>query len=258
MRKIFWILPALVLFLYTTSCTNWEDEDPISYYYEVIAFVSSNDAKPTFFTDFGTTLESSLSVTSDTGDVFHNGERVFLRFSYDDTTSHAANTYSIKIAEYAAVNISSFKTIKPDSIDPYFDQVLYHVYRLYITGNYFNSIVYTYQPLSDLNTCELVRVMKNENNEEATSFPTLNFELRHNAQAINYEFYKLRLYSYDLSPLIDEFPAADSIKLRLSWSESTGSDQSFDFVYHPVPSVGLFLSDVKMPKWKRIEGLLKP
>jgi len=258
MRKFFWILPLITIFILAQSCLNDDEETPVSYY-ETMAYVTSNINKPTFRTDFGTTLVNTMTITSDTDNVFNNGQRVFLRFTYGDTTNHAANSYPISIAEYAPVTVSSFKTLQPDSVNPYFDQALYHVYRFYISQNYFNTIFYTYQPLSSLNTCELVRILGSENNTEDATFPTLYFELRHNASAINYDYFKLRLFSYDLAPLIYEFSSADSIKIKLSWSESTALDQSYDFVYKPViHPLGALAGDFQKPSNKKVEGMFKP
>jgi len=246
MKKIFWTLPALIVFFCTFSCNNVDEDEPSTISYEAIGYVTSNDAKPTFITDYGTTLVSSLAITSDTGDVFQNGQRVFLRFSYADTTNHEANKYSINISEYAQVSVSEIKTVKPDSINPYLNQSLYYVYRMYISGNFFNSILYTYKALTDLDALELVRVMESENNSEGSKFPTLRFELRHDAQAVNSGYYRLRLNSFNLLPLVEEFPQADSLNLRVEWSESSGSGQTYDFIYHPsdpsvTPSVGMVL-----------------
>jgi hypothetical protein len=258
MKKIILFLPALVFFFCATSCLNTDDEDNTTYY-EAVATVSSNSDKPEFITDYGVTLVSTLSITSDTGEVFHNGQRVFVRFSYGDTINHAIKSYPIEIAEYGFMITSDFKTVEADSTNPYLDQSIYYIYRLYISGNYFNSLFYTYQTLTDLNTCELVRIKKNEHNAEGTSSPYLSFELRHNAEAVNYGYYKLRLYSYDLSPLIDEFPEADSLNIKVSWNASTGNIEYYDFVYRPVlPSVGMILKNVGMPFNMQLEGLLKP
>lgn len=237
MKKYFWILPLISVFFLSQSCLKDEDETPVDYY-ETMAFVSIPGDKPVFVTDYGFKLKSELSLTSDTGNIFDLGQRVFMVFSYGDTLNRVDNEYPIIIKEYAPVTVSDFRTVKPDSVNPYFDQVLYHVYRFYITQNYFNSIIYTYQPLTSINTCELIRVMKEENNTPESTFPTVNFELRHNASAVNYDFYKLRIFSHDLSPLASEFANADSIKIKLNWDESTSLNQSHEFIYKPA-GIGL-------------------
>lgn len=232
MKKYFWILPLITVFFLAQSCLKDDEEESVNYY-ETMAFVTIAGDKPSFMTDYGISLKSELSLASDTGDVFDLGQRVFMVFSYGDTLNLVNNVYPIIIKEYAPVTVSDFKTVKPDSVNPYYDQILYHVYRFYITQNYFNSIIYTYQPLTSINTCELIRVMENENNTPDSEFPTVNFEIRHNASAVNYDYYKLRLFSHDLSPLAVEFANADSIKLKLRWNESTSLNQTHEFIYKP-------------------------
>lgn len=237
MKKYFWILPLISVFFLAQSCLKDDDETPVNYY-ETMAFVTSAGDKPGFVTDYGLALKSELALDSDTGNIFGLGQRVFMVFSYGDTLNRVGNVYPVIIKEYAPVSLSDFKTVKPDSVIPYFDQVLYHVYRFYITQNYFNSIIYTYQPLTSLNTCELIRVMESESNTPESTYPTVNFELRHNASAVNYDYYKLRIFSYDLSPLASEFSNADSIKIKLNWDESTSLNKSHEFVYKPA-EIGL-------------------
>ncbi len=244
MRNLRLLLPVLFIGFFAQSCLNDDDEPQIDYY-ETMAMVTSDGDKPSFETDFGIKLNSSMVLKSDTGKLFNVGDRVYLIFSYDDTTRNANKTYPITVKEYGPVTVSDFKTVQPDSVIPYFDQIIYHVYKYDITKNYFNSIIYTYQPLTSINSCELVRVLKNETNTPGSNFPTVNFELRHNASAVNYSFYKLRLNSYDLTPLAEEFSSADSIKINLKWSESTGLNQTYNFIYKPVPGDNLLNAGIK-------------
>jgi hypothetical protein len=113
-------------------------------------------------------------------------------------------------------------------------------------------VIRTYQVSGDLNTCELVRIKEKETNTQSGTFPTLYFEIRHNALTTYDQYYNLRLFSFDLSPLKTEFPVADSIKINLSWNDASASE-NYDFIYTPTVQNGALNSSAKSPGWTKVK-----
>lgn len=227
-----------------TSCLNWGDDEEPVLYSEAIVFVKSGDDKPVFITDYNTTLCNTLNITSDTGKIFKPGDRFLIRFLFEDTTNHKPNEYNIKVADYSKVEVKDFTTILSDTANHFMSQPFFYTYRIYLSGNWFNSVVFTYTPLTSINSMVLLRSKHEEDNQSDSKFPTLIFSLIHNAQAVNTGFYDKRLNSFNLSPLIDEFPEADSIKIRLDWSEISLSNQQYDLIYHPVKQSGVLNASI--------------
>lgn len=238
MKRFYLFLFVLIPAILMTSCINWGDEEEPVLYSEAIVNVKSGDAKPVFITDYNTTLSNTLNITSDTGKIFKPGDRFFIRFQFEDTTNHKPNEYNIKVVEYSKVEVKDFTTILSDTANHFMSQPFFYSYRIYLSGDWFNSVVYTYSPLTSANSMVLLRSKHEEDNQQDSKFPTIIVSLIHNAQAVNTGFYNMRLNSFPLAPLVQEFPYADSMRIRLSWNESSLSNQQYDLIYHPVSLPG--------------------
>lgn len=231
---LFVFIPAILM----SSCINWGDDEEPVLYSEAIVNVMAYDTNPVFKTDYNTYLKNSQAITSDTGKIFKPGDRFFIRFQFEDTTNHKPFEYNIKVVEYTKVEVKNITTILSDTANHFMSQPFFYTYRIYLSGDWFNSVVYTYSPLTSTNSMVLLRSKHEEDNQPDSKFPTLIFSLIHNAQAINTGFYNMRLNSFSLAPLVQEFPYADSMRIRLSWNEASLSNQQYDLIYHPVALPG--------------------
>lgn len=254
MKKLLLFVPAFFVCLVFVSCLNTSKNDK-TVYYEAMVNVTSNGTKPTFMTDNGTTLESSIAITSDTGTIFHNGDRVFITFSFDDTTSNTAKIYPVTVTSYALVKIKNLASVNQDSADSYYNQMLYSLYKAWISKDYFNLEVRTYMTDDNINTCDLLRIKDKDDNSN-TSCPSLYFELRHNVKSIYSNYNNLGFYSFDIASLKNEFPNADSIKIKLNWYDAVNGTDSYDFVYKPsntsrsIPVINR-QKDINIFKWNQ-------
>jgi hypothetical protein len=238
MKRLFILLAIIVPAIILTSCLNWDDDNEPVIYSEAIVNVLAYDTKPVFKTDYSTYLKNSQVITSDTGKIFKPGDRFFIRFQFEDTTNHKPFEYDIKVVEYTKVEVKNFTTILSDTANNFISQPFFFSYRIYLSGDYFNSIVYTYSPLTSLNSMILLRSKYEEDNKPDSEFPTIIFSLIHNAQAVNTGFYNMRLNSFSLASLVNEFPNADSMKIRLSFSDVSLYNQQHDLIYHPIARPG--------------------
>jgi hypothetical protein len=215
----------------TSSCLNENSGNSSAQYYETMAKVTQTGSFPSFKTDDGITLYSAVAVSSKISDSIKLGDRLFLQFSYGDTTSITANNYPIAINGYGTVTIKDFVTVGVDSTDTYENQQLQGADLFWITKNYFNLVFRTYLSLSAINTYELVRMKGNESNALTDTVPKIYFELRHNTPAVNINYYNIKIFSFDLSPLYKEFPKATKFQLNLKWAlEGT---HAANYVYVP-------------------------
>lgn len=249
-------MPLIILVFGVCSCTNLDYEEDQTEYFEEIAVVTSAGYSPSFLTDYGLTLNCSNVLTSDT--FFNSGERVFVQFSYGDTIGHAPKVYPINLTNSWRVTIKDFVSLEPDSVDLFANTEFQSVYNLWFSGNYFNMIFGTFYATSSPNTCELIRMKESENNTSQDTAPSLFFELRHNVVTVNASRYNVKVYSFDLSPLNEEFPSATLFKINLKWVEAANSRfQSYDFEYEPdttsVETIASIHNQLMLPVSRRIE-----
>jgi hypothetical protein len=214
----------------TSSCLNENTGNSIANY-ETMVTVTQTGSCPSFKADNGATLYTTVAVSSKISDSIKLGDRLFLQFSYGDTTSITANNYPIVINDYGTVTIKKFVTVDADSTDTYDNQQLQGVDLFWITKNYFNLVFRTYLSLSSINTYELVRMKGNESNALTDTVPKIYFELRHNTPAVNINYYNIKIFSFDLSPLYKEFPKATKFDLNLKWVLEGA--HSIDYTYVP-------------------------
>ena len=231
MKYRIFALPLTILVFGICSCMNRDNEDQTEYF-ETMAVVTSTGFSPSFLTDYGFTLNCSNVLASDT--LFNSGERVFVQFSYGDTIGHAPKVYPINLTNYWRVTVKDFVSLEPDSVDLFANMELHSVYDFRFSGNYLNMIFRTFYARSFPNACELVRMEERENNTPQDTVPSLYFELRHNVVSVNASICNLEMYSFDLSPLNEEFPSATLFKVNLKWIEAgTSGSHSYNFEYEP-------------------------
>jgi len=216
-----------------------DDETENTYHYALMATVVSGGDYPFFKTDVGEVLECSNVVKNDS--VFNPGDRYYLSFSMEETVSSDAYLFPIVLNSSLKVKTRNFVTIEKDSADIYNNKQLGSVFDSWISGNYINMVFYAYTPLTSISTFELVRFKKYESNTEQDTVPTIFFEFRHNTEGIN-SIPTMNLYSYELSPLISEFPVAKEFEINLTWFSVYGN-QTYVYIYTPYdPSESLFSS----------------
>ena len=232
MNRCILALSLMALMFASVSCTDFKESDSVIYF-ETIASVTTAGDYPSFKTDEGNTLNCSNIIETDTGSVLKVGERIYIYYTLGDTTGHVSKTYPIQLYRFGKAKVKDFATVKKDSIDPYDNQQIKSIYRFWIGGDYFNMMFYTYSPVTSINSCELVRMMKNEDNTASDTVPEVSLELRHNTSAINYLSYNLNIFCFDLSPFITDFPVATKIKINLKWVDVNNGSQTYNFVYVP-------------------------
>jgi len=233
MKKLTYVLFLTILALAGSSCLNNDKDSDIKNYYEGMATVTSADEYPSFITDNGYTLDCSNKINIDTGAIFVVGERVFLTYSFGDTTTHAPKVYPIVLSSFGKVDVKSFVTLEKGATDIYKDQTLHSYTYFWTSGNYFNAVFYAFKPLSETSSFELVRVKENETSTAQDTLPTVCMELRHNTSSISDYYYNLQLYSFDLSTLRTEFPLAHKFKIELSWRDLKNGKASVDLSFNP-------------------------
>jgi len=227
----------------TSSCLNENSGNSSTQNYETMVKVTQTGSFPSFKTDDGITLYTTVAVSSKISDSIKLGDRLFLQFSYGDTTSITANNYPIVINDYGTVTIKDFVTVGVDSTDTYDNQQLQGADLFWITNNYFNLVFRTYLSLSAINTYELVRMKGNESNAVTDTVPKIFFEIRHNTPAVNTNYYNIKIFSFDLSPLYKEFPKATKFQLNLKWVlEGT---HSANYIYVPNKTLDSSISFVE-------------
>jgi len=211
------------------SCLDMGDEDQTQYYLSW-ATVSSNDETPDFLADCDWTLNAS-NYFSDT--IFDVGDRAFIRFSFDDTTYNSDDTYPITLVNYYKATIKDFVTIEADSDDIYEEQDFYTIINIDISKGYLNAAICPYESYSTVNTIELVRFKGDEPGSQAVDTPTVYMELRHNTAAVNTNYYYVKAFCFDLSPLKDEFPDAEAFKIHFACNVNTSGDIEGNIYYYP-------------------------
>ena len=238
MRNRFFALPLMVLLVSFVSCLDTKEE-PI--YYDVMATLTEADGFPTFQTDNGYILQcdSKLSTSIDS---FKTGNRFYMRYSFGDTTNHAPKIYPIKLSKIWYVTVKNFVTVEKDSLDKFGSQPLEFIYSLGIGGKYLNATFNTFTSMSNKDGFELVRIKKDEPTYPQDTPPTIYFQLRHTVASITTFAFNTRIASFDLSPLVTEYPLVNKININLKYQiyPYTTTD-SCTFVYEPkaVVSVGL-------------------
>jgi len=236
----------------SVSCNDLKESNSVTYF-ETIASVAMAGDYPSFKTDEGNTLNCSNKIETDTGSVLKVGERIYIYYTLGDTTVHVPKTYPIELYRFGKAKIKNFVTVKKDSIDSYYNQQIKSIYRFWIGGDYFNMMFYTYSPVTSVNSYELVRMMKNENNTVLDTVPKVSLELRHNTSAISYLSYNLNIFCFDLSPLTTDFPVATKIKINLKWLDVNNGSLTYNFVY--VPSVVSLRSASHIMTFPAINGI---
>lgn len=252
MNRCIFALSLMALMFASVSCTDFKESDSVTYF-ETIASVNTAGDYPSFKTDEGNTLNCSNIIETDTGSVLKVGERIYIYYTLGDTTGHASKTYPIQLYRFGKAKIKDFVTVKKDSVDSYDNQQIKSIYRFWIGGDYFNMMFYTYSPVTSVNSYELVRMMKNEDNTASDTVPEVSLELRHNTSAINYLSYNLNIFCFDLSPLTTDFPVATKIKINLKWLDVNNGSQTYNFVY--VPSVVSLRSASHIMTFPAINGI---
>jgi hypothetical protein len=213
------------------GCIDLDDKKETSYY-EAMVNVTAGGIPPTFETDEGVVFNPVNLSSSDASLSFETGDRLYILFSFYDTTNHAANRYSINLEGYLNVQIADFKEVDADSADRFANNPLYNVYRIGITKNYLNVIVDAYHS-DDADQLKLVRYKKNEPSNQVDTMPTIYFEVRHDVESASLNTYNSEAWSYRLEPLLDEFPRAKSFKLSVTLYSMTGGQKTFDLTYKP-------------------------
>lgn len=229
MKKLIFVLPLMALILATISCNNFDDKEETKYY-ETMGTVLTGGDYPSFRTDNGVLLNCSTIVKTDS--VFTPGERYYLYYTIGDTTTHAPKTYPIELHSFGRAIVKNFAVIEKDSSDIYYDQPLRNIYNFWISGNYINMMFYPFFPLTSQNSYELVRYKGKENTVGSDAEPVLYFEFRHHTSGIASN-YTLRLVSFDLSPLVSEYPSATKFKIKLAWRDTQYGFQDYEFSYVP-------------------------
>lgn len=231
MKNLILALPLVLIAIGFSSC-NSKDESSVQIY-QSIATVLINGNNPLFQLDDKSVLYCTTAVTEDTSNIITAGDRVFLYYTLGDTTIVPTHVYyPITLKGYTKVTIKDFVTVQPDSADVYANGSLMSINMVGISKNYLNAVFCAYLSISGKNTYELVRMKKYENNKTQDPVPQIYFELRHNTDNLNTNYYFLKAFSFELSPLYEEFPLATKFNINLKFI--TGSHQSFlDMVYVP-------------------------
>jgi len=230
MRNCFLAFPLMVLFLSLVSCVDTKEE-PI--YYDVMATLTEAEGLPSFQTDNGYTLQCDTKLSTSI-DSFKTGNRFYLRYSFGDTTNHAAMTYQIKLSKIWYVSVKNFVTVEKDSVDKYGNQPLEFIYSLGIGGKYLNATFNTFTAMSSKDGFELVRMKKNEPTYPQDTPPTIYFQLRHNVSSISTYTFNTRIASFDLSSLAAEYPLVNKININLKFMiYPYTTPDSVTFTYEP-------------------------
>jgi hypothetical protein len=227
MKKWIFTLPLALLMVTFSSCLGSDVDDAavnVS-----VGTVETGGSYPVFETDDGIKLVCETAMPADT---FVAGERYFIYFAFGDTTDHAASTYAVDVQYYAPAALKDFAVWEEGTSDSWDSYPLYALRWLWISGNYMNTIFCNYVPLTTPNTYELIRVMGNEDNSADDTNPTIYFELRHNIELASSVAYDVQFYSFDLSPLVEDFPQATAFNINVSWTTSDETS-STDLVYTP-------------------------
>jgi hypothetical protein len=194
--------------------------------------VTAGGIPPILETDEGVVFNPVNLSTSDPSLSFDTGDRLYILFSFYDTTSHPANRYSINLEGYLKVQIADFKEVEADSADRFANNPLYNVYRIGITKNYLNVIVDAYLS-DDADQLKLVRYKKNEPSSQVDTMPAIYFEVRHDVESVSLSTYNSEAWSYRLDTLLNEYPQAKSFKLSVTVYSLTGGQKTFDLTYKP-------------------------
>lgn len=230
MKNLTFVLPFFFISFVFSSCNSKEENDQT---YEAIATVLVTGNNPLFELDNKSVLYCATAVTADTSNAISSGDRVLLYYTLGDTTIVPTKVYyPITLKGYTKVTIKNFVTVQADSSDSYGNASLMGLNLVGISKNYLNAVFYSYLSISGKNTFELVRMKKYENNTTQDTIPKIYFELRHNTDNLNTNYYYLRSFSFVLSPLSAEFPLATKFNINLKLV--TGNTQSsLDMVYVP-------------------------
>jgi hypothetical protein len=239
MKKWMLALPLAFLVFTFTSCFDDIDNESVIYYLNM-ATVSTGGEYPVFSTDNGITYNSE---TKQNADSFAIGERYFLIYTCTDTSTSSLDYYNIQITDYQLVHVKAFSTLPEDSTDDLTSQTMMSVAWLWTGNDYLNAIFYPYKSLTLPNAYDLMRIESSESNLTTDTVPTIYFKLLHHVDLINANYYTRQAFSYDLSPLVTEFPAAYKFKIHVSWTASDAND-SEDLVYVPT-SVSASQSSLK-------------
>gem|GEM_PF-599058 len=215
-------LPLSIVLLSLTSCFNDSnnDDSTSTLSSEWVATAVAVGDYPVFRTDDGYILSCTNKISTDTGVVFTSGVRYYLAYDVTDTTGvSSSKTYQVKLNSYAKMSVKDYVTVEAGATDPYteYEQDLFDVSGFLLTGNYLNTFFRTYAPLTSDNSYELIRLKGEETNTGAT-IPTAKFELRYQSKTLS-SYVHSNFVSFNMSQLITDFPAADTVKLSVIWND---------------------------------------
>lgn len=231
MKHVLYAIVAVILLVGFQAC--WDvDEGENVVLYDAMVFVKDNQPNTVFETDLGDSLRSNNALWTGATAPYKAGDRLFIRFSIDDTTQSRSNFYPVTVYSYTKVEMESYFTLWPDSASPFESSPFYSTSIVHVTGDFLNVIAQTYQVYGDSNSVNLI-YHKAFDSMDANGNPSLSLELVHNAAGVYTGYYFSRFYSYDLSRLRLEFPEADTIKFELKWIESATGNNRANFVYVP-------------------------
>lgn len=229
MKRIFPLLAILLLATGVTSCLDLDNEEEASFL--SWATVTSNEKAPTLNADNGVVLR--VLNTTDTDTTFYEvGDRVYLQFTLGDTSQAHGREYPIYMTNYMSVKTKDIVTIANDTDDVYQSAPLSRLNSAILSGGYLNCIIHLFASYSTENTVELLRYKADETNLPTDTLPVILLTLKHNTPAIDRAYAQIRAYSFSLDTLFTEFPQANALKLRLSWTDDNQFNQ-YDLRYTP-------------------------
>ncbi len=227
MKNIYKALSVFLLILPLASCSGfWGENKPDSVYYESMANVQSIKTNNVIFKS-----NPSLYFTSQDGfdldDSIAEGDRVWLYFTLVDSVS--PSMYNIHIYSYSEVDTRPFYQLEKGANDTILSQNLHQLQKCWISDNYLNVIFYAYASISPNSSFELVREMIRE--DTSASKPKIYLDLRHNTASVTPYWYNLKMMSFDLRPIREQYAGQDTISVQFSYTLS--DRQHVNFYYLP-------------------------
>lgn len=208
-----WVMALLAVAL--SSCLDLGDNTDYVQDYVCMATVTTGGVNPVLQMDEGYFLVPQAAMPADT---FTLGERYYIHFSLADTTNHAMNTYPVNFYGYGKAFVKDLVFLPKDSMDRWENKPV-SMTNFWYSGHYLNFSFLSYAGIGTPNSFELIRVLDNENTTPTDTFPTLHFELRHNAKNYSTSFFYNRYYSFNLDSLTTEFPNASKFKIKVNWND---------------------------------------
>jgi len=227
MKNRYKALGVFLLILPLASCSDfWGKDEPDLVYYESMASVQSIKANNVIFKS-----NPSLYFTSQDGfdldDSIAEGDRVWLYFTLVDSVS--PTMYNIHIYSYAEVDTRPFYQLEKIASDTILSQTIHQLQKCWISDNYLNVIFYAYVSIPPNSSFELVRDMMREDTLSAK--PKIYLDLRHNAASVSPYWYNLKMMSFDLRPIREQYAGRDTIAVQFSYT--LGTKQHVNFYYLP-------------------------